>query len=414
MEVKLCLYSANGIKAADLNGKSDGYVKFKTSGSKQMKTKVADPSLNPVWNQTFSCKVNINEKVVFNVFDHDRIGKDDPLGDAIWTVPPMLNGEVLNDVLPISEGGFLKITVTVVSGGVPHRQPDVVGPQMKTIPTALKVGILSARNIKKKDVLDGTNDAYCVMEIFKKKMKTRILELSVNPTWNEYFYIAAPLDETIKFTVYDHDRIGKDDEVGHATMFVPDLSPSEKVNYTVQINTGGQLNISLESVRSIYQFAPENYRPTTQIENDQVNQPYDIAVTIVKATHLRAADIVTSDPYVKVKTPRMKKEKKTSVKKLTCNPEWNETILVRAMIGEVIDFHVFDQDRKNDDSLGTASLKVKKMPINGTQKEELILSDKGSLHVSLQRIRGMSSLASGYILNAPAQPQGGFMPGAVF
>ena len=53
MEIELCVIGARNIKAGDLNGKSDGYVKIKC-GSHKFKTKVAKPSLCPNWMNKIS------------------------------------------------------------------------------------------------------------------------------------------------------------------------------------------------------------------------------------------------------------------------------------------------------------------------------------------------------------------------
>ena len=47
LTLEITIINARNIKAADVNGKSDGYVTFKTDSTKKQKTKIFKPSLNP-------------------------------------------------------------------------------------------------------------------------------------------------------------------------------------------------------------------------------------------------------------------------------------------------------------------------------------------------------------------------------
>ena len=76
-ELNVTIISAKNIKAGDMNGLSDGYVKFATSQTKKQKTKIYKPSLNPEWNETFTCKAVVGERIVFKVMDHDKVTRDD-------------------------------------------------------------------------------------------------------------------------------------------------------------------------------------------------------------------------------------------------------------------------------------------------------------------------------------------------
>ena len=83
--LKVLLKEGVGLKAADMNGKSDPYVIAKCGGQEK-KSKVIQRSLNPKWNQTldFAGKLSdfLESDLVLNVFDKDWVTKDDPLGDA--------------------------------------------------------------------------------------------------------------------------------------------------------------------------------------------------------------------------------------------------------------------------------------------------------------------------------------------
>ena len=50
--LKILLKKGVGLKAADLNGKSDPYV-IVCCGKQERKSKIIKKTLDPVWNQTF-------------------------------------------------------------------------------------------------------------------------------------------------------------------------------------------------------------------------------------------------------------------------------------------------------------------------------------------------------------------------
>mmetsp|Transcript_73 Transcript_73/g.369 ORF Transcript_73/g.369 Transcript_73/m.369 type:complete len:280 (-) Transcript_73:159-998(-) len=83
----LTLKKAENLMAADLGGSSDPYIVFRLGETKFASSrKVA--TLNPVWEpeETFRFLVDKPEEpdpVIVSVYDHDIVGDDDSLGDAL-------------------------------------------------------------------------------------------------------------------------------------------------------------------------------------------------------------------------------------------------------------------------------------------------------------------------------------------
>ena len=88
------LHSANGLKAADWNGKSDPYVVL-TFGRERVRSKTIPKTLNPVWEETIELGTHtlstvINTPLQINIFDEDNgrrvrelwSNTDDPLGES--------------------------------------------------------------------------------------------------------------------------------------------------------------------------------------------------------------------------------------------------------------------------------------------------------------------------------------------
>lgn len=101
--LSVTIVSAENLPVMDLTGKSDPYVvvTLKKAGTK-MKTRVLNETLNPVWNQTFDFVVEdaLHELLIFEVYDHDTIGKN-YIGRCIMTLTRLLLEGAFYDTFPI-------------------------------------------------------------------------------------------------------------------------------------------------------------------------------------------------------------------------------------------------------------------------------------------------------------------------
>lgn len=83
--VHVTLVKAVDLPSADFNGKSDPYVVFQLANTTRTSS-VIQANLNPEWDpeETFSFIAEDIQTAVLNVnvFDHDRISKDDSIGSC--------------------------------------------------------------------------------------------------------------------------------------------------------------------------------------------------------------------------------------------------------------------------------------------------------------------------------------------
>ncbi|KAL4658291.1 synaptotagmin-3 isoform X1 [Arapaima gigas] len=199
----------------------------------------------------------------------------------------------------------------------------------------LVVKILKALDLPAKDA-NGFSDPYVKIYLLpdrKKKFQTKVHRKTLNPVFNETFQFNVPLAELhsrkLHFSIYDFDRFSRHDLIGQVVVDnLLDFSEGtgEKpvwrdiVEGTAEKADLGELNFSL------------CYLPTAG----------RLTVTIIKATNLKAMDLTGfSDPYVKASLiceGRRLKKRKTSIKKNTLNPTYNEAL-------------VFDIPHENIDSV---------------------------------------------------------------
>ncbi|XP_036409216.1 synaptotagmin-C [Megalops cyprinoides] len=188
----------------------------------------------------------------------------------------------------------------------------------------LVVKILKAIDLPAKDA-NGFSDPYVKIYLLpdrKKKFQTKVHRKTLNPVFNETFQFGVPLAELhsrkLHFSVYDFDRFSRHDLIGQVVVDnLLDFSEGtgEKpvwrdiVEGTAEKADLGELNFSL------------CYLPTAG----------RLTATVIKATNLKAMDLTGfSDPYVKASLiceGRRLKKRKTSIKKNTLNPTYNEALV---------------------------------------------------------------------------------------
>uniref|UniRef100_A0A3Q2VD72 Synaptotagmin VIa n=2 Tax=Haplochromini TaxID=319058 RepID=A0A3Q2VD72_HAPBU len=188
---------------------------------------------------------------------------------------------------------------------------------------SLLVNILKAVDLPAKD-LCGTSDPYVKVYLLpdRKKFQTRVHRKTLNPTFSESFQFPVPYDELaarkLHMSVFDFDRFSRHDMIGEVVMEnlfeTSDLSRETNIWMDIQYATSESVDLG-EIMFSLC------YLPTAG----------RLTLTVIKCRNLKAMDITGySDPYVKVSLicdGRRLKKKKTSIKKNTLNPTYNEAII---------------------------------------------------------------------------------------
>ncbi|KTG44324.1 hypothetical protein cypCar_00009593 [Cyprinus carpio] len=214
----------------------------------------------------------------------------------------------------------------------------------------LTVGILQCADLISMDS-GGTSDPYVKVFILpdkKKKFDTKVHKKTLNPVFNESFVFKIPYQElggkTLVMSVYDYDRFSKHDIIGEVKLPMNTLDLGQPIEEWRDLDSAekeepeklGDICISLR------------YVPTAG----------KLTVCILEAKNLKKMDVGgLSDPYVKIQllqNGKRLKKKKTTVKKNTLNPYYNESfsfeIPLEQMQKILVAVTVFDYDKigKND------------------------------------------------------------------
>ncbi|XP_025099645.1 synaptotagmin-1 isoform X2 [Pomacea canaliculata] len=187
----------------------------------------------------------------------------------------------------------------------------------------LAVTVIQAADLPGMD-MSGTSDPYVKVYLLpdkKKKYETKVHRKTLNPVFNETFTFKAPYAEigskTLVFAVYDFDRFSKHDQIGQVQ--VPLNS----------IDLGRVLEEWRDLTSPDSESEKENKLGDICFSLRYVPTAGKLTVVILEAKNLKKMDVGgLSDPYVKISlmlNGKRVKKKKTTIKKCTLNPYYNES-----------------------------------------------------------------------------------------
>ncbi|KAK8727593.1 hypothetical protein OTU49_009638 [Cherax quadricarinatus] len=172
--------------------------------------------------------------------------------------------------------------------------------------------------------MGGTSDPYVKVYLLpdkKKKFETKVHRKTLNPVFNETFTFKVPyadiMSKTLVFGIYDFDRFSKHDQIGEVKIPLCQVDLAQTIEEWRDLvsveGDGGQENKLGDICFSL------RYVPTAG----------KLTVVILEAKNLKKMDVGgLSDPYVKIcliQNGKRLKKKKTSIKKCTLNPYYNES-----------------------------------------------------------------------------------------
>jgi len=187
----------------------------------------------------------------------------------------------------------------------------------------LTVGVIQGADLPGMD-MSGTSDPYVKVYLMpdkKKKHETKVHRKTLNPVFNESFTFKVPYAEigakTLVLAVYDFDRFSKHDQIGQVRV------PLNSVDLCTVVEEWRDL----ESPES--DAEKENKLGDICFSLRYVPTAGKLTVVILEAKNLKKMDVGgLSDPYVKLSlmlNGKRIKKKKTTIKKCTLNPYYNES-----------------------------------------------------------------------------------------
>ncbi|XP_028287708.1 synaptotagmin VIII isoform X2 [Parambassis ranga] len=218
-ELTVGIKQANSLKAMDLGGSSDPYVKVYIcpDKSKTCETKVLRSTLSPVFNEQFTFQLSksalLKSTAVMKVFDFNRFSKHDIIGELRVQLCSVDWNHVMEEWQDLAEPAKFE-----------EENLGEICISLRYVPTAgkLTVIILEAKDLKSMD-LGGTSDPYVKVQLALdkrkwKKRKTSIKKKTLNPYYNESFTFDVTFEQiqrmNLVISVWDHDAVTRNDAMG--------------------------------------------------------------------------------------------------------------------------------------------------------------------------------------------------------
>ncbi|XP_055863040.1 rabphilin-3A-like isoform X1 [Biomphalaria glabrata] len=235
-----------------------------------------------------------------------------------------------------------------------------------SVNNALHCTIVRAKGLKAMDS-NGLSDPYVKLHLLpgankSTKLRTKTIHKTLNPEWNEsltYYGVTEDdiLRKTLRLSVLDEDAFGFD-FIGEFRVPLKRLKPHQTKNFSVYL----EKQMPMEKDDDLIQIRGKILLSLRYSVPKQT-----LYVRIIRCAELAAMDSNGySDPYVKVylKPDKDKKSKyKTTIKKKTLNPEYNEEFTYEIRHNELakktLEITVWDKDiGKTNDFIGGVQLGI--------------------------------------------------------
>jgi len=399
--IQVKLQGAAGLKAADLNGKSDPYAVLSLCG-KQHKSTTVSKSLDPRWNETFTFEGTLgdltSESLQLEIFDKDRITRDDSLGSASVSLFDLRSVREKVVEAELSTKGRVSLVITWTARGDAPPPPDPALMRTGTI----QVKLQGAAGLKAAD-LNGKSDPYAVLSLCGKQHKSTTVSKSLDPRWNETFTFEGTLgdltSESLQIAIFDKDRIGRDDFLGSAVVNLLELRAVHEKLVEAELSIKGTVSLQLTWMPNSPTSAPAETKsgaasqpsvelaPASKISAQEIFAVGVVEVELQAGFNLKPADRNGfSDPYVIFSLGN--KTKKSSTIRKSLNPQWHEKFefegVLRDLTSDKLLLQVFDKDTiGRDELLGQAEVDLLELRASSKKSFEVNLSTQGSISLSI-------------------------------
>eukprot|EP01087_Luapelamoeba_hula_P007200 TRINITY_DN1748_c2_g1_i2.p1 TRINITY_DN1748_c2_g1~~TRINITY_DN1748_c2_g1_i2.p1 ORF type:complete len:3417 (+),score=716.50 TRINITY_DN1748_c2_g1_i2:301-10551(+) len=348
----LQIVGARNLKAVDRGGYSDPYIVIQRPNNpfqRRRKTDIKKNTIHPVWNEQFDFDegfINPKKDVLsFELYDWDRLGKDDPLGYVQVNVSDFGVNKLYDQWLPINDfkardkKGEGELHIQAVYGDLPLWFASGKG---------VRVRVAEARKLPPTDKF-GHSEAFATIEVQGKKlrkMKTKTVKQNYEPVFNEEFTLPGSKimiqQDTLQVRIYEHSSsaFGRKTLVGFCDLALSNLSIDKPV-YDIWLplykddkkreTTPGEVHLIL-AIEGI------KLPPASR----------EFAVVVLQGRNLLANSSGSADPYVLIKVPGRKTQRrlKTLTAKKTLNPVWNKVFMFNTQFfGEDDGFRFNVRDR---------------------------------------------------------------------
>ncbi|CAF1046797.1 unnamed protein product [Adineta ricciae] len=246
--VRVIVIEAHNLVKADITllgkGKSDPFVKVKTQGNVEYKTKTMNNTTDPRWNEVFEFVVEQSERDVvdFEIYDEDP-GKDDFLGRAQFSINSLLEQQSVETELTLKDvkKGSLKVFLQYFHLSTQRSALDIIErtnrqmiKQEKLSKALLVVFIDRCTNLPASKKTRREPNPFCRIQVDNTERKTHTLESQTNPSFEHISQILCsnPLQQQLKIEV--RDARSNNDIIGYLELPIKNILDTDSMTIDTQ------------------------------------------------------------------------------------------------------------------------------------------------------------------------------------
>lgn len=340
-------------------GKCDPYGVL-SFGGVDYRTETKKNTYEAEWNETF----NLDHDDVGNgtqsecritVWDWDAASKDDEIGSVV--IPSSRVTELFRSAFGSSGEQTLSlksegkpvvghdkqkcvVTLKIRVCEVPLSFPTIIPQESVSGPRRIVMTLVGCKSLPAMDGMFGKCDAYAVLSFENMEYKTDVVQNSYEAEWNELIDLdcddaATGTRTQCLVTLWDHDKVSKDDEIGSFKISAARMSEifrgelDSVCSDTFIVMSGGHPVIGKDgspctvTVKVQVSEVPLAF-PQISAEDDPEG-PRRLELLVVSASHIPKADVGTGscDPYLVLNFNGV--DFTTETKRNTLTAQWDQS-----------------------------------------------------------------------------------------
>ncbi|KAJ8961098.1 hypothetical protein NQ318_008774, partial [Aromia moschata] len=254
----------------------------------------------------------------------------------------------------------------------------------------LRVHVFEAKNLERKDVT-GKSDPYVILNVGAQECRTHVIKRELNPKWDYWceFIILDAFAQHLQFKVFDQDDLNEDDFLGSGVVEIHSVIKEGETDKWFQLDNAKRGSLHLRftwlGLSADYSSLNAVVQELKQLKVADINTAL-LTVYIDSAQNLmKVKPYKKPDPYVILTVG--KKQQKTSVRKHTVDPVWEQGLSLLVSNPEHDSLIISIIDKTTDIKIDHFVYPIKSLfdkPGLQISKEEFELSTSGKLIMSLQ------------------------------
>ena len=246
----------------------------------------------------------------------------------------------------------------------------------------LNIQVIEAKEVPSMD-RNGLSDPFLKLYLLgpkpnekKEETKTKIIKKTLNPVWNEEFHFSIKSlgTDILHMSFKDWNSIGKDDPISTYELQIRDLIPGKVYDEWLPfipvkgVPKGGIIHLK-------YHLTP----PGTKAYEDNPLVTKSFHIKIIEAKEVKPMDLNGfSDPFCRMKIIGDRIYSKTSIKKETLSPYWDETFhfIINNYEADIFQLDLMDKDTFSEEIIGSINLSISQFEIGKVYKKWVEVQSK--------------------------------------